>query len=465
MKSYFSVKAIFFCFLSYIFSCTLPTFATNISDVYEAAKHSDPVLKGAEANYFARKEAMPQARSALLPSVSISGQKSDIKRKFPNATISDPTSPFFGQALPSQNFDDTVWQAEATQSLFDLESWFTYRSAKATVKQADADYSAAEQNLIIRVVEAYLDVLRAQDRLDSNLAEEAAVKRQLEQVQQRFDVGLVAITDVLESTAAYDNASVRRIQSDGDHDIFFETLRTLSGVAYHSLDRLSEALPIVNPAPQDEEAWTTMALDTNLSILAAKQQLKSSKQLLKARRSGHLPIVQGIVSHSEFETGGSSFLGSRTDTTTYAIRAKLPIFQGGFTHSRSKEAKFRVEAARQQLMENTVNVTRDTRNFFRAVSTDVLRVKARLRAIKSSESALEATETGYEVGTRNIVDVLQAQQRLYLSQFDYADSRYNYVLDLLRLKQATGALEKADLLKLNDFITPENPIRNKTLIP
>ena len=437
--------------------------ATNLVDVYQAAKASDPVLAGAQATHRARQQAMPQARSALLPNITLGGSKSDNTREFPGAVLSnDPSSPLFGIAVPKQKFDDTVWQAQATQPLLDLESWYTYRSSKATVKQADAEYMAAEQNLIVRVVEAYLNVLRAQDLLDAANAEEAAVKRQLEQVQQRFDVGLVAITDVLESRAAYDNASVRRIQADGDHDIFFETLRTLSGVAYASLDRLSEELPIANPAPGIESAWTDQAMLLNLSIQAAEQQLLASKESLKARKSSHLPTVRGVVTHSEFETGGSNFLGDRTNTTTYALEARMPVFQGGFIQSRAREAKYQMQASEQNLLERKLNVTRDTRNLFRAVSTDVLRVNARQRAIKSSESALEATETGYEVGTRNIVDVLQAQQRLYSSQFDYADSRYNYVLDLLRLKQASGSLDESDILKLNSFTTTNNPVKNKT---
>jgi len=459
MKSKVLTPAIFFFTLVFTYSGN----ATNLLDVYNSAKASDPVLAGAQATHQARQQAMPQARSALLPNITLSGSKSDNTRKFPGAVFSnDPSDPLFGLAVPKQKFSDTVWQAEATQPLLDLESWYTYGSAKATVKQADAEFVAAEQNLIVRVVEAYLNVLRAQDRLDAATAEETAVKRQLEQVQQRFDVGLVAITDVLESTAAYDNASVRRIQADGDHDIFFETLRTLSGVAYPSLDRLSEELPIVNPTPGVELAWTDQAMLGNLSIQAAEQQLLASKQTLKARKSSHLPTIRGIVTHSEFETGGSNFLGDRTNTTTYAIQARVPIFQGGFIHSRAREAKYQMEAAKQQLLEKQLNVTRDTRNLFRAVSTDVLRVNARQRAIKSSESALEATETGYEVGTRNIVDVLQAQQRLFSSQFDYADSRYNYVLDLLRLKQASGSLEESDLLQLNNFTTANNPVKNKT---
>jgi outer membrane protein len=168
------------------------------------------------------------------------------------------------------------------------------------------------------------------------------------------------------------------------------------------------------------------------------------------------------VSTSHFVTGGSSFLGSKTDQDTYALSITLPIYQGGLTSARAREARSLAEQARQLLLDRQLTVSRDTRNLFRSVATDVIRVGARLKAIASSESALEATETGYEVGTRNIVDVLQAQNRLYSSQFDYADSRYNYVIDLMLLKQAAGTLADEDLGDLNGFADPNDPVTRLT---
>ena len=316
----------------------------------------------------------------------------------------------------------------------------------------------ARQALIVRVVDAYLNVLRAQDRLDATLAREAAVNRQLEQVQQRFDVGLVAITDVLEAQAGSDNAVVDRIQADGDRYIFFETLQTLIGESFDSVDRISENLPVIDPEPQNEAHWVQTALDTNHNIAAAHAQLEAANRAIAARRSGHLPTVDGSITRSHYYTGGASFLANKINTTTYALSVNLPIYQGGFTNSRTKEARAMAEQAREELLNQQLTVSRDTRNLFQMVATDVVRVGARMKAIASSESALEATETGYEVGTRNIVDVLQAQQRLFASQFDYADSRYNYVIDLMRLKQAAGILNDEDLMELNRFADPADPV-------
>ena len=442
-----------------------PAHATNLMDVYQAAQSNDPVTGAARAGFDASKEAVPQARSALLPSLNASANTTWTEREFPGGRFADPTSPLFGQPLPDQNFNENGWNAQLSQPILDMSSWFTLSSARANVRAAGHDLASTEQQLIVRVVQAYLNVLRAQDRLDTTTAEEAAVKRQLEQVQQRFEVGLVAITDVLESQAAYDSAVVRRIQADGDHDIFFETLSTLSGQSYDALERLAETLPVVNPNPMDEQEWVDTALLENLGIKTAMEQLSAARRQVRARKSGHLPTIDATITQVHSVTGAPNFFGAdTTDQTVYGLQFNLPLYNGGIVRSRAKEAKALERQAQELLLNQQRTVTRDTRNLYQAVATDVVRVKARLKAIASSQSALEATETGYEVGTRNIVDVLQAQQRLFSSQFDYADSRYNYVIDLMLLKQAAGTLVTEDLEELNTFTDPNDQVERRVLM-
>ena len=216
---------------------------------------------------------------------------------------------------------------------------------------------------------------------------------------------------------------------------------------------------MIDPEPGDEEEWVRVALQTNYSVLAAEFQLAASNRTVRARRSGHLPTVDATITESSFTTGGQSFLGSEIDQTVYGLSVTLPIYQGGFTSSRTKEAQFLAERSRQLLADSRLTVSRDIRNLFRRVATDVVRVRARLKGIASSESALDATQTGYDVGTRNIVDVLDAQNRLFASQFDYADSRYNYVRSLIALKQQAGTLNEADLLDLNTYTDPAVPVK------
>ena len=223
--------------------------AVDVLGVYRTAAEQDPVIGAAKAAYAATKEQLPQARSSLLPNLGGSVSTSKNVREFPGAIDTNPASPTFGQSYQGQTFNDHGWNAQLRQPIVNVASWFTVGSASASVEAAEYDLAAQEQDLIVRVVQAYLNILRAQDRLDTTNAEITAVKRQLEQVQQRFDVGLVAITDVLESQAAYDNAVVRGIQAEGDYAISFETLSTLTGQSYDALDRLSDELPIVNPDP------------------------------------------------------------------------------------------------------------------------------------------------------------------------------------------------------------------------
>jgi len=431
----------------------------DLLEVFAAAKENDAALRAARAGFAASEQSVPQARSALMPNLSASAQTTWNEREFPGATITDPTSPFFGAGVPDQEFNDHGWSAQLRQPLLNMESWYTLSSAKASVNAAQYDLSAAEQNLILRVVQAYLNVLRAQDLLDSTSAEEAAVKRQLEQVQQRFDVGLVAITDVLESQAIYDSAVVRRIQADGDHDIFFESLSTLTGISYERLDRLSDELPIVNPSPADASTWVNEAMNSNLGILAAQAQLNAARRNVRARASGHLPTIAATVTQARSVTGSPNFFGADTsEVTIYGLQFNMPLYSGGLTRARTKEASALRRQAEELLLNQQRTVTRDVRNLYQAVATDVVRVKARLKAIESSRSALDATETGYEVGTRNIVDVLQAQQLLFRSQFDYADSRYSYVIDLLALKDAAGSLVRDDLAELNTYTDPNDQV-------
>ena len=435
-------------------------YAVDMLGVYQTAAEQDPIIGAAKAAYAAAKEQLPQARSALLPNVRGSVSTSKNVREFPGAVDTNPTSPTFGQSYQGQTYNDHGWNAQLRQPLVNVSSWFTVGSASASVKAAEYDLAAQEQDLIVRVVQAYLNILRAQDRLDTTNAEITAVKRQLEQVQQRFDVGLVAITDVLESQAAYDNAVVRGIQAEGDYAITYETLSTLTGQSYDALNRLSDALPIVNPDPFDEETWVSAAMSTNHGINSASAQLTAARRDIRAKQAGHLPTVDATVTQTQTVTGGQNFFGTdTTEQTIYGLQLTVPLYTGGLTRSRARQANATAERAQELLLSQQLNVTRDTRNLYKSVTTDVIRVRARLKAIRSAQSALEATQTGYEVGTRNIVDVLQAQQRLYSSQFDYADSRYNYLLNLMRLKQVAGTLDAEDLKELNSFMDPNDQVQ------
>jgi len=429
--------------------------ATNLANIYDLAINKDPQLAAARANYLATREALPQARAALLPSVSVGVSTDDNKRTIVNSGFTD-------------EYNDHSWQASLVQPIFRLDRWFSFQAAKNIEAGAMAVFASEQQELIFRVSDSYLNILEANSQLVSARAERDAVKRQLEQVQQRFDVGLVAITDVLESTAAFDSSTVNVIEAEGRQDITFETLLRLTDERYVEIDGLAAEFPVEYPEPNDSEAWVARALEGNYELIAARENVNSSHKNLYASRSRHLPTVEAQARLAESTSGaGQNFLGSGGGDTeieqrSYSLILNVPLFSGGATLSASKEAGYRLEQAQRNFDLIQRQTVESTRNLFSAINTDVARVRARLRGIESSQSALDATQTGYEVGTRNIVDVLLAQQRLYLAQFQYASARYQYIRDTLRLKQTVGSLSPEDIYSLNKFITADKSVARIT---
>ena len=425
--------------------------ATNLANIYDLAVNNDPQLAVARASYMATKEALPQARAGLLPSVSVSGSTDDIKRTIVNNSFTD-------------TYNDQAWQAVLVQPLFRLDRWFQFQGAKNIEAGALAEFAGQQQELIFRVADSYLNILEANAQLVSARAERDAVKRQLEQVQQRFDVGLVAITDVLESTAAFDSSTVNVIEAEGRQDITFETLLRLTGERYTEIEGLADQFPVEYPEPNNEEAWVQRALEGNYQLIAARENVTSAQQTLYASRSQHLPTVDAQARYAESKSGGQNFfnanggIDTEIEQRSYSLVLNVPVFSGGAVHSGAKQAGYRLEQSQRNFDLVQRQTVENTRNLFSAINTDVARVRARLRGIESSQSALDATQTGYEVGTRNIVDVLLAQQRLYLAQFQYASARYQYIRDTLRLKQTVGSLSPEDVYALNQFITADKSV-------
>ena len=434
----------------------------NLAEIYQMALERDPVLAAARAGHASRQQQVALARAALLPNVGANAGASESTITVDGTDI-NPDSPNFGRPFPEQQTESRNWSASVSQTVFNAQNWFSYRGAKARAMQADWELETSLQGLVARVADAYLNVLRAEAQLESVVAAEQAVQRQLEQVQQRFDVGLVAITDVLEAKAVYDNAVVSRVQAQGGHDNSFEGVRVLVAEPVLEIDRLRMDLPIVQPDPPDAEQWVERALANNYAVRGAKAALIAAERDARAQLAGHLPTVSASVSYGG-STGsrafGSLVFPSQPSTSlSYSLRVDMPIFQGLRNYANVRQARHNLAQARQQLVQQELGVARDTRSQYRTVMTDVVRVAARGEAIKSNEAALEATQTGYEVGTRNIVEVLQAQQRLFQAQFDYATSRYDYVLNLLRLKESTGALGAEDLAEISRFADEADPIR------
>ena len=417
--------------------------AVNLAEVYQLAIQNDPQIGAAEAAYLARSEIVPQTRAGLLPSIVLSGSYSEENRSYPGVPES---------VAPSSSFPTERLSAGMNQPLFRADRWFQYQQAKAIRTQAGAIRDGEGLELIVRVADTYFTILERQDGLNAAMAEQNAVKRQLEQVQQRFDVGLVAITDVLESRAGFDSATVNVIEAEGAQTRSFEPLVRLTGRTFDEIYPLQQAFPVRSPEPANEEAWVNAAMASNALVLQAKAGVEAARKQVRINQSRHLPTLDAQVSWSNQKTDNTVFTLPEVESEFYAVNLTIPVFSGGATRSGVKQAQFQLDEAQNNLDLVERQTAENTRALFSAINTDVARVKARLQGIESSRSALAATQTGYEVGTRNIVDVLLAQQRLFLSEFQFASARYQYIKNTLRLKQLVGSLDQQDLVELNRFI-------------
>lgn len=445
--------------------------AESLRDIYELALANDAQLKAEEAQYRANLETERLQRSGLLPQLNANYDYIDTDQTIIGESFTfDDGSGDGVTTLQTRTDTDTVdkgYQITLSQPLFDLPAWFSFQSGKEFTKQAEATFAANQQDLILRVVEAYLAVLRAQDNLEASRAQERAFNRQLEQTQQRFEVGLIAITDVYEAQAARDLAEVNRITDENNVSVALERLSVLTGKDHGSVHLLKEDFTAEPPQPTDRAAWVDFALENNFNLQAARHAEEVARQNAKANKMEHAPRITGTYSYTDFDTDGTLTRRPTTgfDTSpnrdleenTWQIRLSIPLYSGGATSSNRRRAAEEFNVAR----ENRINLARSTiteaRSLHMTVVSDVSRVAARAQAIVSSRSALDATQAGYEVGTRNVVDVLNAQNTLFAAERDYANSRYDYIINSLRLKEAAGLLSPEDVYDLNDVLQEPPP--------
>lgn len=449
-----------------------PVFADTLRDIYDLALKNDARLRAAAATFRANQETETQARSRLLPQIGADASYGRIDREQDaQGIVADPAAPLgFAYGPVTSDLDSTehLWSVSLNQALFDLPAWFTFQSGKAISAQAQAQFAFDQQDLIVRTADAYFSVLRAWDNLQASLAEERATQRQLDQTQQRFDVGLIAITDVHEARAANDATVAQRLADEGNLARATEALSVLTGQSHSNLWRLNKDFPISAPVPNNRDEWVDFALKNNNALKAAFYAMEAADENAAAKRMEHMPKVSASLSYLDSSLSGDidnrpdSLFSTEpdADTTTQAAMIKLtvPIFTGGYVSSARRQAAEQYNAALERRIDTERNILLGTRSQFIAVNTDVQRVKARAQSIVSAQSAVSATEAGYEVGTRNVVDVLQTQRLLYGTARDYANARYDYVLNTLRLKSQAGTLTPQDIYDLDKWLVePDAP--------
>lgn len=440
---------------------SLPSNADSLRDIYELALANDAQLKSEEATYLARRETESLARAALLPQVS--GSYSYSNSDSENEGISS-FGGLNGPSLTKNDTDQDGYRISLQQALFDLPAWFSFKSGQEVSQEAKATFAANQQNLIVRVVEAYLAVLRSQDVLAASKAQERAFERQLEQTQQRFEVGLIAITDVYEAQAARDLAQVERIVDENNLSVAKENLSVLTGQNHGDLNTLRDDFTISPPEPIERSAWVDFALENNFALKATRHREEAARQTARANKFEHAPTLTGGVDYSDFDTDGTLTLATGTpgevslptdgynQQTGWNVTLNVPIFSGGAVSANRRKAAQEFNAAREERIRLTRSTVTNARSLHMTVVSDVSRIAARKQSILSSQSSLDATQAGYEVGTRNVVDVLNAQNSLFRAKRDYANSRYDYILNMMRLQEQAGLLSPEDIIKLDSFL-------------
>ena len=359
-----------------------------------------------------------------------------------------------------QESETLQWDVTLRQAIFDYGSWMNLRKANKTVAQAEIDYLAAEQDLIIRVANAYFNVLAAEDTLEAEQAARQAIEKQLDQAQKRFDVGLIAITDVQEAQAAYDQSVANEITSKRNLATAKESLRAITDSYPGQLNKPDNNLPLIMPNPQSEADWVETSLEQNLSYLSAQVGVEIAKSEIKVQRSGHLPTIGIQASKRDIDTdsfrsdSGSEFSPADNENINegVGVQLNLPLYSGGQVTSRVRQAVAKHRASKEKLERVARETTRIARDSYLGVISGIATVKALQQSVKSSATALQATEAGYEVGTRTTVDVLDARRRLYSSQKNLAISKYDYLKNILQLKQAAGTLTQSDLEQINNWL-------------
>jgi outer membrane protein len=429
--------------------CSTPSFAVDLMQSYTQARQSDPTLAISESQNAISKEGVVQSRSSLLPQINgrLSMNKNDS-----DGTLSNNTT--FESSSTTQNTS-----ASLNQSIYNYGNYARLSGSKARANQSNAELDSANDSLIIRVSEAYFNVLTAIDTLAASRAEERAVKRQLDQAEKRLEVGLAPITDVHEAKARYDSSRANTILAGNAVIDAREALNEITGAARTEMIKgLPENYQPIGETRKTTEELVNEALSNNPTIQARELALEAAQDDIKLAKSGHLPYLDGsaTLSKSTLKDGDvSPFSTTDSNNTGISLSLVVPIFSGFNTQSQVRQSVSRRDIAAEQLEQSKRAITRQVRNADRNLEAGLAEVEARRLAVVSAKSALEAGEVGLEVGTRTIVDVLLAQQQLFTAVREYSRSRHNYLVNTLRLKQAAGSLEVADVENINRLLTAD----------
>ncbi len=430
--------------------------ADDLLTVYQHALLNDPTVLKAKAQFDIVKEDITSVRSTLLPQISATGaistsetESQELQGGVGSTTFNDV----------STNTDATSFTANLSMQLYHHNTWLQLGTAKKSAHQSDLTYQVAKQDLIVRVTQAYFALLKSKDDLEFAIAEKAAISRQLEQTKQRFSVGLTAITDVHEAQAQYDTAVTEEIRAENAIFSAEEELRVITNIYPQNIHVLNtERFSTSTPTPNSANEWQQAAEAKNLDLIAARVGIEIAKDGIEIARSGHYPTLDlagswgTAKSKSSVKSAGLNQDYGETpyfDNYSIGVQLNVPIYSGGAIQSSVRQAQNRFVLASQDLVQAHRGVVRTTRNAYHNVVATISGIKAFEQSVLSASKALEATEAGFEVGTRTIVDVLNSTRNLYNAKRNLSSTRYTYIQNVLLLKRAGGTITDEDITAIN----------------
>ena len=420
--------------------------AADLLQTYHAAQANDPQIAAAYATQQAGREKLPQGRSLLMPSINLNA----------NSTFNDQTIRYLGASpFPGGNnrYNSNGYGVTLVQPLYRQQNWLVYSESELQVAQAEAQFKIAEQDLILRVAQAYFDVLIAQDSVQLAGAQKTAISEQLEQARRNFEVGSATITDTLEAQARHDLTGAQEIAAQNNLEIKRRALQQLINAMPGDLARLGKEFQMEAPQPADMEKWVDDAQLNSPQLAIARAGAEIAEKEVARNRGGHYPTVDLVANYSNNNSSGGSFgVGSENTSKSVGVQLNMPLFQGSAVNSKWREAEANRERAGQELENARRNIATQTRQAYLGVTSGIAQVKALQQALASSESVLEASKLGQEVGVRTNLDVLNAQQQLYSTRRDLYQATYSFLISQLRLKAAAGSLGEEDLSKVNQAL-------------
>ncbi len=436
-------------------SVTSQAFADDLYQVYQQALTKDPTINRAKADRDAAFEGISISRANLLP--QISGVISYTDSSQDQFNFQDGPTPESPPVISIVNSESTNlgWDINLSLSVYDHRNWVGLDRAEKVAQQSDTNFALAKQELIVRTTRAYLAVLRAKDSLEFVQAEKRAIERQLEQTKQRFEVGLTAITDVHEAQANFDNTLAQEILAENGVELRLEELREITGKYHDGLSVLNtESFSASRPVPQNVDGWLEIAEEKNLNLMVNKLAREIAKEDISSAKAGHYPTLTLTAStgSNDTEINGNSSFPAR-DNDSIGLRLNIPIYEGGRVSAQTAQARYRYVAASENLELAHRSTVRSVRSSYNDVIAATSTIRALEQAVVSAQSALKATEAGFDVGTRTIVDVLNSTRNLFDARRNLAGARYDFISSVLELKSAAGNLTEQDLVDINRGLT------------